>query len=124
MHRNEIDAVISACPQGKNFRCVLFKIWNFCFWRGVKASAVFINNSGKKMRRMQGWNRPNKACSLRLFFDVQKNGQNRSIFPVMRRIFPLLNRDFRVQLTVLKMPVGLYKIPALYSPLFPKIERT
>jgi hypothetical protein len=64
------------------------------------------------------------AFFFELLFEGQKKGQKRSIFPVIKGIFPLLNHDFEVQLIVQKMPIGLYKIPLCIALLFPKIERT
>jgi hypothetical protein len=74
------------------------------------------------VRGVWGLYRYNYACFFELLFEGRKKGYKSSIFPVIKGIFPLLNHDFKVQLTVLKMPIGLYKISPLYSPLFPKIE--
>ena len=87
-------------------------------------SAIFINNPEKKVRGLGAPIRHPSECIFGLIFEGQKEGKKRSIFPVKKRNFPLLNDDFEVQLIVLKMPLGLCKIPPLYSPFFPKIEKT
>jgi hypothetical protein len=75
------------------------------------------------MRRNRSVFRPIYEWPFSLFFKGRKNEIKRPVFPVKKGIFPLLNHDFEVQLIVLKMPLGLYKIYPLYNPSFPKIER-
>ncbi len=76
------------------------------------------------MREIWRFFRYNCVCFFELLFEGQKKEKIRSMFPVIKGIFPLLNHDFEVQLTVLKMPIGLYKIPPCIALLFSKKERT
>ena len=72
------------------------------------------------MRGLWGLSRYIYDSSFAHLFGGRKKGKKSLFFPVKQGIFSLLNRDFKVQLTMRKMPIGLYKIPPCIALLFPK----
>lgn len=72
------------------------------------------------MREIWRLIRPTLCMLFPAYIQRPKKGQKRPIFPVKRGVFSLLYHDFKVQLIMRKMPIGLCKIPPCITDPFPE----